>query len=508
MNSKPITETWFTLRLARWVWRLIWNRRMAWVLVCLVSLITVLWQWENWRSARELKAVHQRVVERLGTDDPRVFMPPKVTDEQNYFANPVLESWLHETTPGTLRLKYNPPKDALLPKDFIKPEGFQDDDGSPGGLDLKAWMAKRNLPSTEEPSRVLARELGDANGLLPKLAEGLNKPYSIMKPGQQDAMEAADGNPWAAPYPDFQSLDSFQRQLALHLRSAALVGDHDKVATTAHIMLRFAEARAHGNIAGILVPLALHDQTFDALHEALEHPAWSEESLSRLQVRLGQFDELEGCEKSFGGEITGMFAGLLYFRSHPEVLMGRSVYQSGWKGWVDRAFEFAMIRGPIGWHDANIAFYADCMVEQLGPAGKAAWLTAGARDEKVRRLSKEANSWPNPRRILGALAVPNVGNISQHAAETLFHRRCLIIACALEKHRLRHGAFPASLEVVKEDLKLFTLDDPARPGHLPGFRLENGGYLLWSAGPDAKDDGGEKDKDWLWRVTFSLPNPV
>jgi hypothetical protein len=63
-------------------------------------------------------------------------------------------------------------------------------------------------------------------------------------------------------------------------------------------------------------------------------------------------------------------------------------------------------------------------------------------------------------------------------------------------------------EVVKGDLKLFTLDDPARPGHLPGFRLENGGYLLWSAGPDAKDDGGEKDKDWLWRVTFSLPNPA
>jgi hypothetical protein len=126
--------------------------------------------------------------------------------------------------------------------------------------------------------------------------------------------------------------------------------------------------------------------------------------------------------------------------------------------------------------------------------GKDAWLTAAARDEKVRLLSKEANSWPNPRRILGAIAIPNVGNISHAVAEALFHRRCLIIACALEKHRLRHGAFPASLEVVKEDLKLFTLDDPAQPGHLPGYRLENGGYVLWSAGPDAKD------KDWLWRM--------
>jgi hypothetical protein len=500
MNSKPITQTWFTLRLARWLWRLIWNRRLAWTLVVIVSLITALWQWENWRSARELKAVHQRVVERLGTDDPFAFMPPKMTDDQNYFANPVLESWLHETKPGTLGTHYNPPKDALLPKDFIKPEIIEGDEGRPGRLDLKAWMAKRNLPSTEEPRFVLARELGDGNGLLPKLAQGLSKPYSIMKPGQREAMEAADGNPWAVAYPQFEGSNDFQDQLSLHLRSAALAGDREKVATTSHLMLRFAESRTRGGIVGILVPLALHDQAFDALHEALEHPAWTEESLSRLQVRLGQFDELENYEKSLGGEITGMFAGLLYFRSHPEVLLGRSVHQPGWKGWVDRAFEFAMIRGPTGWHDANIAFYSDCMLEQLGPPGAEAWLTASARDGRMRQLSKEANSWPNPRRILGAIALPNLGILSQSAAETLFHRRCLIIACALEKHRLRHGAFPASLEVVKEDLKLFTLDDPARPGILPGYRLENGGYLLWSAGPDARDDGEVKDKDWLWRM--------
>ena len=155
---------------------------------------------------------------------------------------------------------------------------------------------------------------------------------------------------------------------------------------------------------------------------------------------------------------------------------------------------------PIGWHDANVAYYTNHMLDQLGPLTPTAWLDAGSRSEAVNARVKAEVTWPNPRRMLGAIAIPHVGNISQAAAEALFQRRCLIIACALEKHRLRHGAFPASLEAVKEDLKLFTLDDPALPGHLPGFRLENGGYLLWSAGPDAKDDSGEKDKDWLWRM--------
>jgi hypothetical protein len=495
MNSKSITQTWYTLRLARWLWRLIWNRRVAWTLVTLVSLVTVLWQWENWRSARELKEVHRRVVERLGTDDPFAFMPPKITDEENYFANPVLESWLHEKKPGALRLRYNPPKDALLPPGFIKPEIIENDDGTPGRLDLKAWMAKR-APSAEPAASVLARELGDGNGLLPKLAEGLNKPYSIMKPGQREATDAVGGNPWEAVIPDFQSLDSFQRQLGLHLRSAALAGDQEKVAMTAHLMLRFAEAPARGNIVGCLVPLALHGITLDALHEAMEHPVWTEEALGRLQVRLGQFDDLKQYQQAHAGEILNMFAGLAYFRRHPEAL------DMGGGGETERTVTRFVARNmPVGWHDANVAYYADRMLEQLGPLTPTAWLLAGLRDDAVWTRVKADVTWPNPRRMLGAIAIPHVGDISRVAAETLFHRRSLIIAGALEKHRLKHGTFPASLEVAKDDLKLFTLDDPARPGILPGFRLENGGYLLWSAGPDAKDDGGVKDKDWLWRIT-------
>ncbi|MDZ4401458.1 hypothetical protein [Prosthecobacter sp.] len=480
-----------------------WLRRLLWTFVCLLSVITLLWQWENWRSARELAEVHRRVVERLGTDDPVVFMPPKVSDEQNYFANPVLESWLRVTKPESGRMKYTPPANALMPKDFIKPETLDAGEGGIERLDLDAWIKKRGVVMGESPAAVLARELGNGNGLLPKLAEGINQPFSVMKPGQQEAMEASGGNPWEAALPEFQSISEFQRQLGLHLRSAALVGDADKAASTAQIMLRFSEAPARGGIIGCLVPLALHGITFDALHEALSRPAWTEESLSRLQLRLGQFDDLENYEKAHACEILSMFRSLAYLRSHADALDGISNHSPDapfWERTFNEAFEFAMKKGPIGWHDANIAFYSDCMLDQLGPPGPDAWLSAASRDAKVRQCSKEANAWPNPRRLLGAIAIPNLGNITHAAAETLFHRRCLIIACALEKHRLRHGTIPATLDAVKDDLKLFNIVDPARPTQWPGYRLETNGYLLWSAGPDAKDDGGVKDRDWLWRM--------
>lgn len=497
----------FSVHPVRCLVRFVWNRRMGWVLVCLISLITVLWQWENWRSAREVAAVHRRIVEQLGTDDPLALMPPKVADEENYFANPVFENWLHVKKPGTLNLQYTPPANALLPSGFIKPELHAADEeaGLPQKLDLTAWSKNHALQGAESAAVVLDRELGDGNGLLPKLAEGLNKPFSAIKPGQREMLESTGGNPWLVSMPSFQGLNDFQLQLGLHLRSAAQAGNAAKTQSAALIMLRLGEGTARGGMIGCLIPLALHDITFDALHEAMGHPsAWTEESLGRMQLRLGQFDDLQQYQSAHGQEILGVLFQLAYLRNHREVLRdftgGHSLEQPLWERLTNETFYFIMIHGPVGWHDANVAFYTECMLDQLGPPGPEAWLTASSRAEVVHRRYKAENTWINPRRILGGIAIPQIGNITRAAAEALFHRRCLIIACALEKHRQKHGGFPASLDVLNDDLKPYNITDPARPTQPPGYRLEPQGYLLWSAGPDAHDDGGAKDKDWLWRL--------
>jgi hypothetical protein len=94
------------------------------------------------------------------------------------------------------------------------------------------------------------------------------------------------------------------------------------------------------------------------------------------------------------------------------------------------------------------------------------------------------------RRKIGAVALPNIGNVFDAAAKMLFHRRCLIIACALESYRIEYGAYPPALDAIKDELKLFQVNDPAKPSHLPGYRLEATGYALstvWC-------------KDWRWRM--------
>lgn len=87
---------------------------MAWTLVCLTSLTVLYYQWENWRSARELVAAQRRLVERLGTDDFASVLPPKIPDEQNYFAIPVIVSWIQPERTGSSKVTYRLPFETLL----------------------------------------------------------------------------------------------------------------------------------------------------------------------------------------------------------------------------------------------------------------------------------------------------------------------------------------------------------------------------------------------------------
>ena len=66
-------------------------------------------------------------------------------------------------------------------------------------------------------------------------------------------------------------------------------------------------------------------------------------------------------------------------------------------------------------------------------------------------------------------------------------------------------AYPDSLAPLQEELSGFHVSDPALPDKPLSYRLEKQGYLLWSAGPDAKDNDGDADTDWLWRIKHNPP---
>ena len=497
MNSKPITQTWYTLRFARWLFRLVWNRRVAWTLVCVVSLLTLYYQWENRRSARELKEAHQRMVKRVGTDDWVALAAPGVPDEQNFFALPVVEAWMPRDDG---RIRYIIPKNVFLPAGFVKPEVLENETDGTSHVDFASWAAKRDLKD-EKPEVVMNRELGDGNGLLPQLAAGLSRPFSAWKPAQREALTAAGANPYEAAQPNVGNINDTMRDLGLHLRCAAAAGDASKSRSTALILLRlFPEsATSHHWLIGSLVSVAAHGLAFEALQDALGKPVWDSNSLRDLQLQLGKINDLEVLERGMSMELMMGFGFGLFLRD--SCLKGGDAvdmlnFGREEDAWLSRlgnaATRLSYIYGPTGWHDANTAFYIEMFLGVLGPKGESGWLDAAARGDVVKKRRDDEYrqiNW-NMRRKIGAVALPNIGNLWDAAAEVLFHRRCLIIACALERHRMEHGAYPASLDAVKAELTLFQVNNPAKPSQLPGYRLERDGYVFSSV----------PDKDWDWRM--------
>lgn len=479
MNSKPCRR---------------WLRRLLWACICLISLLTVYYQWENRRSARDLAEARAQMIALIGTDNVNDIILPQLTDETNFFALPVIAAWKTDATHHQI------PENAFWPINLLKPEFIETDDGSGSRVDWAKWAANRDLKG-EMPAQALHRELGDAHGLLPKLAAGLDRPFSCLRPTQRDALDAADGDFISMAIPNIPGLNDRHRELALHLRAAAHAGDPAQAQTLARLLLRlFPESSAtHGTLVGSLVSIATHEIAFEALQDALTCPVWDERSLTLLQAQLAKENDLAVMRRAFTLEMLWGHAQLLRHRENVahwqvsrlfEMLLDEPSWTATW-----------IIPAPMGWWDADAAQHLRYWCEIIGPEDEVAWTQASAITQRIsqeirRDLYLIPDVLPNPRRFLGSAMMPNLANVHAAAAETLFHRHCLILACALEKHRLRHGAYPDVLPV----LSGFETHDPARPKHPPGYRLEKDGFLLWSAGPDAIDDGGMADKDWLWRM--------
>jgi len=108
------------------------------------------------------------------------------------------------------------------------------------------------------------------------------------------------------------------------------------------------------------------------------------------------------------------------------------------------------------------------------------------------------------------------GLISRMVAYSENQRLQAILACALERHFLRHGSYPATLEALDPEFreKNDLLDVNGEKMH---YSLVPGGrFRQWSPGPDGRDDGGKfsvelsgvrqlspytysYQGDWVWR---------
>jgi hypothetical protein len=119
---------------------------------------------------------------------------------------------------------------------------------------------------------------------------------------------------------------------------------------------------------------------------------------------------------------------------------------------------------------------------------------AGTVDNKVEQMQSRLH-------IVTSIIIPALGRVIEIYCERTTQMRITRAGLAVLQERTARGAFPDSLE----KLQLKNLDDPfsAEPLHL---KLHGQGFILYSVGPDQKDDDGsprqKKQKD-DWDIVWS-----
>jgi hypothetical protein len=123
--------------------------------------------------------------------------------------------------------------------------------------------------------------------------------------------------------------------------------------------------------------------------------------------------------------------------------------------------------------------------------GKAIEIAQSPLENVEQRLKGLETTLVNHPALVRVLA-PRHSVIAQATCRRIAHCRSAIAAIAVERYRLKYGRWPNSLSDLIPDLMPVPPMDPYRKASL-GFAKVTDGVVIYSVGPDGKDDGGDVD---------------
>ncbi len=322
--------------------------------------------------------------------------------------------------------------------------------------------------------------------ILAELREGLSRPYSR----RPLVPEGFDGTDW---FNLSEGLGMMGQRvidgLALRAEAALMTGDPARAADSIVIGLRLLETTAsHGSAMGALVEWRLFGLLKGSLKSGIREHAWSEDELERIRDAFLRMNPQESLQRAMKGEILMLQV---------------------WEGWRDDRRRFHSdiesysnglawrIFFPDGWFDLKAAEVVRTSKEGYqvtagcGPA--LSWWEAGERFREG--ATGKGGDWLSDPSLVFGITL-------ERGSRAIVQWRLCVLACELESYYVRHGDYPV-------DLSGFPADIVRDPLHGTPFRYRRTeeGFLLYSIGPDGKDDEGGKyplrgqsvdQPDWVW----------
>jgi hypothetical protein len=445
-------------------------RRLLIGLAGFATLIALAIVVENWRGDRAWQAVekhHAAIGDPLDVLPPP---PPEVPDEKNFFCTPALASLINKKD-----VRFN---GLGLSATQSREDGSVYLDLTRVAKDIAKYR-KLPEPTKEGTASFLQTIFAPIDSTLSELRQAaIERPFSQIRRPEKLTVT----NLFSVQNIEFMTAINLSNALILHacINRAKNKMDDAFAETLAALKLgRGFIDSSHGALELLVGLVILSNAAQQPLMEGLQQHGWSEAQLIEFQHQIERCQFVESLKRALICERN--FAANLDLRQPSRDIRPLSrPWWANFHGWFQQTKRVNTIEA-----DARIELLSSHATPQFR--------------EKLALMQRVPRQRPwNPYRWLARMTQSNTDAIIRDyvidASITSFAQT----ACALERYWLAHGNYPEGLaELVPiyiDKVPLALID--GQPLHYR--RTDNGKFVLYSAGRDGIDHGGDRSVDWVW----------
>jgi hypothetical protein len=481
--------------------------------------------WRAWHAWKQFTREWEAKAEKFGY---QYYAPAPVPDDQNFAMTPVVVSCYgqmidhtgHEIRPRNTNLVNRLEISCLREADT----GDHPKIGSRQKqmlTDLKVWQQyyrnptfknswkyKRDeFPVSEQPQSPAADvllALSKYDLVIEDLRKASQLPYSRFP------LEYDKENPAAILLPHLAAVKKCSVVLQLRAIAELQNDQSDRAFDDVKLMLRLMDSvRNEPLLISHLVRNAILQMALQTLWEGMAEHRWSDAQLAEVNQELGREDFLKDYKLAMHGEMAFQEGIARFLSHHPEQFLSLSGEQQDTQPAIISRISLKLI--PNGWFVRSELHCAQPMEKFYLPAADVEQQTVDvALIHEGNAVVESDSKPPGPFNILEGMLLPALGAATTKFAYAQSSVNLARVACGLERCRMAHGQYPASLDGLAPQYIEKLPHDVIGGAPLIYRPGTNGVFQLYSIGWNEIDDGGvsvfRKDGtvdtgkgDWTWQ---------
>ena len=426
-------------------------------------------------------------------------LPPPVPDAENFAAVPLFANLFSDDE----AVRTAAQNALAIPKPDVSQ--YVGKTREPRLTDLAAWQAafvkSGDLPAAraDPATDVLEGIVHHCGPALAELAEAERRPHAVFPVKWEQGFAAL-----------LPHLSLMQSAASIHrIRAAAHLARKENAAAFEEFqgMLRLVRAlESEPTLIAGLVRISALKMASGVAWEGLVQDRWTSAELATIQRDLTPFNVLADFRFSLASERAGMNdtlnrmrGGEVPFPTTSELSLtgNNSASQIGLRA-------ISVFAGVLNYNQIAINRYHDESLSRIDAEG-ARFRESGSADAMLQDIE---SSWPKSVFYsLFRVTVPLVRDVEKNFLFAHTTLQLTRLACALERCRMAEGAYPETLDALVPKYIEALPHDVIDGQPLRYRRTDDGRFLLYSVGMNAKDDGGasggktsaSEQLDWAWR---------